>query len=124
MGGVRMKSKIIAVSIMFIALMGIAGYGIYWAFFDVQRINGQDILTELASPKNTYTVTAYLNNGGATTDYAVLCTVTNNKTSKSKNIYWNSPCQTAAVAWVDDVTVMINEVKLDVRHDVFDYRRQ
>lgn len=119
-----MRNKIMAVSITFIGLTGMAVFGIYWAFFDVQRINGQDILTELTSPNSTYTVTAYLNNGGATTDYAVLCTVTDNKTGKSKNIYWNAPCQTADVAWVDDVTVMINEVKLDVRHDVFDYRRQ
>ncbi|WP_019850320.1 DUF5412 domain-containing protein [Desulfitobacterium sp. PCE1] len=118
-----MRKKTRAVSIILILLMGIITYGIYWAFFDVQRINGQERLTELASPKSTYTVTAYLNNGGATTDYAVLCMVTHNKTNKQKNIYWNSPCQTASVEWIDDVTVVINEVKLDVRNDVFDYRR-
>lgn len=80
-----MKSKkrmiplivILACSIVFI---GLIAYGIHWAFFDIQRIDGQEVITVSESPDSLYTVTAYLNNGGATTDYAVLCSVKNNET--------------------------------------------
>lgn len=114
---------IIAVSILLIVFALIL-YGIYWAFFDIQRIDGQEIITTSDSPDSTYTVTAYLNNGGATTDYAVLCAVKNNKTGKERNIYWNYHCSTADIQWIDDKTVNINGIELDVTKDSYDYRRK
>ena len=48
------------------------GYGIYWAFYDIQRLDGQEFIQEVSSPDNTYTITAYLNDGGATTGYSYL----------------------------------------------------
>jgi len=53
---------------------------VYRTFFDIQHIDGQDKFAETVSPDGKYTITAYVNNGGATTDYAVLCTAENNKT--------------------------------------------
>ena len=113
---------IIAVSILLIIIAFIS-YGIYWAFFDIQRIDGQEIITTSDSPDASYTVTAYLNSGGATTDYAVLCSVKNNKTRKERNIYWNYHCQNADIQWLDNKTVSINGVELDVIKDLYDYRR-
>ena len=74
---------IITVSILLI-ILSLISYGIYWAFFDIQRLDGQEVITISNSPDSSYTVTAYLNNGGATTDYAVLCAVKNNKTGKEE----------------------------------------
>ena len=113
---------IIAVSILLIIIAFIS-YGIYWAFFDIQRIDGQEIITTSDSPDASYTVTAYLNSGGATTDFAVLCSVKNNKTGKERNIYWNYHCQNADIQWLDNKTVSINGVELDVIKDLYDYRR-
>ena len=113
---------IITVSILFI-VFALISYGIYWAFFDIQRLDGQEIITTSDSPDSTYTITAYLNNGGATTDYAVLCAVKNNKTGKERNIYWNYHCTTANIQWLDDKTVSINEIELDITKDLYDYRR-
>ena len=92
-------------------------------FFDIQRLDGQEVITVSDSPDSSYTVTAYLNNGGATTDYAVLCAVKNNKTGKERNIYWNYHCSTADIQWLDDKTVSINGIELDVTKDKYDYRR-
>lgn len=107
----------------FIAIIGLITYGVYWAFFDIQRIDGQEVITICESPDSSYTVTAYLNSGGATTAFSVLGTVRNNKTERERNIYWNYRCTTANINWVDDNTVNINGVTLDVRKDIYDYRR-
>lgn len=85
-------------------------------------MEGQEIIKEISSPDEQYTVTAYLNNGGATTDYAVLCTVKNNGTGKMRNIYWNYHCYDAVIEWKDERTVIINGIELDVLKDTYDYR--
>lgn len=116
---------IIAVSMLLIIIaliFALISYGIYWAY-DIQRLDGQELITTSDSPDASYTVTAYLNNGGATTGYAVLCAVKNNKTGEERNIYWNYHCQTADIHWLDDKTVSINGIELDVTKDLYDYRR-
>ena len=114
---------VIIVASILLIIFGLISYGIYWAFFDIQRLDGQEVITVSDSPDSSYTVTAYLNNGGATTDYAVLCAVKNNKTGKERNIYWNYHCSTADIQWLDDKTVSINGIELDVTKDKYDYRR-
>ena len=114
---------VIIVESILLIIFALISYGIYWAFFDIQRLDGQEVITVSDSPDSSYTVTAYLNNGGATTDYAVLCAVKNNKTGKERNIYWNYHCSTADIQWLDDKTVSINGIELDVTKDKYDYRR-
>ena len=113
----------IFITVILLTVFALISYGIYLAFFDIQRIDGQEVITVSDSPDSSYTITAYLNNGGATTDYAVLCTVKNNKTEKTKNIYWNYHCSTADIEWLDNKTVNINGIELDVTKDLYDYRR-
>ena len=83
-----MKKAVLIISIVVLLISSLLGYGFYWAFYDIQRLEGQEVIREVSSPNDTYTITAYLNNGGATTDYAVLCSVKNNGAGKEKNIYW------------------------------------
>ena len=109
--------------IIAIVVIGIV-YGIKWSFSDIQRINGQEYITESTSPDGKYTVTAYLNNGGATTDYAVLATLKNNKNGKTKNIYWQYHCEEADIEWLSDDTIKINEVELNVKNEIYDYRKE
>ena len=114
---------ILTLLIVLAVVAGVIACGIYWAFFDIQQISGESVLQKTTSPNGTYTVTAYLNNGGATTDWAVLCSVENNETGRTKNLYWNYHCSTADIKWQDENTVIINDVALDVRKDTYDYRR-
>ena len=114
--------KVLKVIIPIILVITIGIYAIHWAFFDIQRIDGQELINEVVSPDGKYTVSAYLNNGGATTDYAVLCSVRNNETDKAKNIYWNYHCTEAEIEWIDEKTIAINGVELNVTKDTYDYR--
>lgn len=120
----KQKKYIITIFIIVFIIIGGVSYIINWAFFDIQRINGQEYLDESTSPNGTYTVTAYLNNGGATTSYAVLGTLKNNKNGKSKNIYWQYRCEKAEMEWLNDETIKINGIELNVKSEIYDYRRK
>lgn len=120
----KQKKYIITIFIIVFIIIGGVSYIINWAFFDIQRINGQEYLDESTSPNGTYTVTAYLNNGGATTSYAVLGTLKNNKNGKSKNIYWQYRCEKAEMEWLNDETIKINGIELNVKNETYDYRRK
>ena len=113
---------LLIVGIVVLLIISFLAYGFYWAFYDIRHIEGEEVLQEVSSPNGTYTVTAYLNNGGATTDYAVLCSVKYNGRNKEKNIYWQYHCYDADIRWIDEYTVQINNVTLDVRKDTYDYR--
>lgn len=108
--------------LVFFLIITMLGYNLYEALYDIQSIEGQEIIQEVSSPNGTYTVTAYLNNGGATSDYAVLCSVKTNVQSKEKNIYWQYHCKDVSIVWVNDYTVQINDVELNVKTDTYDYR--
>ena len=120
----KSRKYFIVICITIVGIVSGISYGINWAFYDIQRINGQEYITESTSPNGTYTVTAYLNNGGATTSYAVLGTLKNNENGKIKNIYWKYRCEKADISWVNDETVKINEIQLNVKKEIYDYRRE
>lgn len=110
------------ISLLFVALVG---YGVYWAFFDMNRLPEGEFLTEEISPNGEYTLKAYVTNGGATSSYSVRGElVFNEKKNKTKNIYWDYREERAEIAWRDNHTVVINGHELDVRKDKYDYRRQ
>ncbi|HDX9590471.1 TPA: DUF5412 domain-containing protein [Bacillus pseudomycoides] len=105
--------------------VGLIGYGVYWAFFDMNRLPTGDYLTEETSPDGNYTIKAYLTNGGATTSFAIRGElVFNNRKNKVKNIYWNYREETANIEWIDNDTVVINGKTLNVPNDKFDFRNQ
>ena len=95
----------------------------YHSFFTLSGVDGDKKTGEYISPDGKYTVTSYLNNGGATTAFAVLCTVREKGKSKEKNIYWNYPCEEADVIWLDGTTVSISGKILNVTKDTYDFRR-
>lgn len=96
--------------------------GVYWAFFDIQRIRGQEIVQEISSPDGANIITVYRNNGGATTAYAVLCSVKKQQSARERNFYWEDHCSEAEVQWLDDDTAVVNGRKLDVWTESYDYR--
>ncbi|MCM3358323.1 MULTISPECIES: DUF5412 domain-containing protein [unclassified Psychrobacillus] len=105
-------------------IVGLVGYGVYWAFFDMNRLPTGEYLTEEISPNGKYTLKAYVTNGGATTSYSVRGElVFNDKDNKTKNIYWNYREESASISWKDNNTVIINGHTLDVTKDKFDFRR-
>lgn len=106
-----------------LSTIGVLYYGIYWAFFDMNRLPKGELISELKSPNGDYTIKAYVSDGGATTDFSVLGELNYNAMNKkTKNIYWNYHEDTANIEWVDDDTVIINGHELNVLHDTFDFR--
>lgn len=109
-------------SLLFIGLLG---YGIYWAFFDMNRLPKGEYLTEETSPNGVYTLKAYVNSGGATTSYTIRGElVFNKRNNKTKNIYWNYRENNANIDWIDNDTVVINGYTLNVPNDKFDFRNK
>jgi len=107
-------------SLLFIGLLG---YGIYWAFFDMNRLPKGEYITEETSPNGVYTLKAYVNSGGATTSYTIRGElVFNKRNNKTKNIYWNYRENNANIDWIDNDTVVINGHTLNVPNDNFDFR--
>lgn len=101
---------------------GILAYGVYWVFFDWSRFK-DELINQSTSPKGTYTINAYLSNGGATVSYTVLGELVFNKENKrSKKIYWQYREENAQIEWIDDNTVMINNVQLELPNETYDYR--
>lgn len=117
-----MKRKLTKLLITLLIVALLLGYAYWWAFYDIQRLKGVEVLQEVPSPNDSRVVTAYLTNGGATTDFGVLCSVKSSGSCKEKNIYWQYHCHSAEVLWLDEQTVRINGVELNVFHDTYDYR--
>jgi uncharacterized protein YpmB len=118
----KILKVIIIIGILFCSLVG---YGVYWAFYDMNRLPKGEYLTEKTSLDGKYTLKAYITNGGATTTYAIRGElVFNEKNNKTKNIYWNSGEDNAKITWTDLDTVVINNHSLDVPNDKYDYRNQ
>ncbi len=120
----KSKTKIIKAFIISVILIFAIAFSIYCNFFCIWWIKGDEPIKSVSSPDNKYTVTAYLNNGGATTAYAVLGTVKNNTTGIKRNIYWQYRCEDAEIEWVNGTTVVINGVELNVKKDTYDYRNK
>lgn len=112
--------KFLLIGLLVLALVGLL---IYWAFYSIGRLSGQELLLSSTSPEGSYTVSVYRNSGGATTGYAVLGVVRNNHTGRERNFYWQADRETAELEWLDEQTVKIGGVTLDVTHDTYDYRR-
>ncbi|RBP87817.1 hypothetical protein DFO70_1175 [Cytobacillus firmus] len=118
----KILKVIIIIGVLFFSLIG---YGVYWAFYDMNRLPKGKYLTEKISPDGKYTLKAYITNGGATTTYAIRGElVFNEKNNKTKNIYWNSGEDIAKITWTDFDTVVINDHSLNVPNDKYDYRNQ
>jgi hypothetical protein len=116
-----LKRTLIIVSLL---ILGLIGYGVYWAFFDMNRLPKDTLIEAVKSPKGTYTIKAYSSAGGATVDYSVLGELNFNKEKrKPKNIYWNYHESSAVIEWINENTVNINGHKLKVPGEVYDFRR-
>lgn len=111
------KAKIKKIRIVALLLVPIV---FCFYFFSPQCIRGEEIIGICPSPDGTYILTTYINNSNSlTVDFAVLGRVKNTKTNRSKNIYFKYHCNVAKVQWLDDTTVVINDVVIDVRKDVY-----
>ncbi|MEK3763382.1 DUF5412 domain-containing protein [Solibacillus sp. FSL K6-4121] len=119
------RKKVVKISLITSFLfIGFIGYGVYWAFFDMNRLPTGKYLTEETSPDGTYTLKAYVSSPSLSDDAVRGELVFNKRNGKTKNIYWNYRESTAKIEWLDNKTVVINGHTLDVPNGKFDFRKQ
>lgn len=89
---------------------------------DMSELPEGEFLHSSMSPEGTYRVDAYVCSGNATTDFSVRCSVTEVDSNEERNFYWAYHYETADIQWIDDTTVVINGIQLDVTKDSYDWR--
>jgi hypothetical protein len=72
----------------------------------------EELLEISSSPDGTYTVEAYLTNGGATTDFGIK--VYQKTNIGSKEIYYHYHRSKVTIEWQNDSVVVINGTPLDL----------
>ena len=82
-----------------------------------------EFLTSAEAPNGLHRIDAYLCNGGATVDFAVRCAVVDIDSGEERNIYWQYHQQTAQIEWIDEETVEINGIRLNIFTDSYDWRK-
>lgn len=78
-----------------------------------------DYISSLNSLNNEYTLKPYRYSGGTTMDWSLRVEVIDNKTNKKYNIYWKYHEKDAVMNWLDEKTVEINGVKLNIFKDYY-----
>ena len=122
--GENMKKKIKRIMVATVCFILVVLCVIYNLFFNINTIKPGELISQVDSPDGKNSINCYLNNGGATTSYFVLCTLYSNESGKEKNIFWAED-DSAIIKWIDDDTVVINGIKLDdVKKDTYDFRRE
>ncbi|WP_404409468.1 DUF5412 domain-containing protein [Jeotgalibacillus malaysiensis] len=117
------KKVLIGVLAGFLLILGLIALLIFFFFYSMDRLTEGEFMTEETSPDGTYTLKAYLTNGGATVAYAVRGELVTNDSGKTKNISWQYREEEAEIEWLDEDTVVINGVELDVPGERYDYRK-
>lgn len=118
----KTKRKVV---IVLLSMFIIGASSVYWKFFSLQGVPKGELIQEVKSPNGTYTLNAYITNGGATTSFAVRGELIFNKRKifKTKNIYWNYKESQANIEWKDEDTVIINGRTLQVPNETYDFRK-
>lgn len=119
------RKKIVKISLIIsFLIIGFIGYGVYWAFFDMNRLPTGEYLTEETSPDGTYTLKTYVSSPSLSADAVRGELIFNKRNGKTKNIYWNYRESTAKIEWLDNKTVVLNGHILKVPNGKYDWRNQ
>lgn len=78
------------------------------------------------SPDRTYTLEAYIVNGGATTDYSIKVYRLNDNIMSNKTLIYNKYHDyDAEINWINNDIVSINGVILDLsKNEIYDWRME
>ncbi|MGG0474893.1 DUF5412 family protein [Priestia aryabhattai] len=115
------KKTCISLTITTMMTACLLAWGYYYLQYDLNRLPGGELISSSTSPDENYTVKAYKSSGGATTNWTIKGVVQDNKDSKKRVIYWDE-AKSANIVWKDKNIVSINNKKIDVIKDSYDYR--
>lgn len=122
-----MKKILIRVGIVMLIIFAVISGLIYYFNFSISRFKGGDLVVTSNSPDNEYTVNLYHDSRGMVGSDTVRGELVYESKitgwTKKKNIYWKYRETETDIRWRDNTTVVINGIPLDVRHDIYDCRR-
>lgn len=88
----------------------------------LSEYTGGEFIGATDSPNGRYTISAYIYRGSATESDTVRAELIDNDNDLQKNIYLQYRKRSVRCEWIDDVTVNINGIILDVTCDTYDWR--
>ncbi len=113
----------VVIAFLFLVIIILFGYRVYKSFTSIDMIKGEEFIGKKKSPDSRYEARAFRNDGGATTDYAVLVVLIDLKNGTEKNIFWDYHCDYADMKWNSNNIIEINGIVLKVPDQVYDYRK-
>ena len=125
----RRKTALTAVIIL-AAIIGLLAFLFWYFFVSMYHLPEGTEIDRVVSPDGTYTLVLYAVAPPAEA-VARRGELINNETGKKKNIYWDFATTSTyqywndhltGIRWLDEVTVEINGIQLDVRHEHYNRR--
>jgi len=81
--------------------------------------SSRELIGQYPSGDQKHTIYVYLCDSGATTPWTIVCDVKGSHILGKRRIYAKDDIDTAAVTWLDDRTVEINGITLDIYEDKY-----
>lgn len=117
----KRNTLIVLASILVLVVLSIS-FGVYHFFYSMNALPKGELVKTVESPDHLHEINIYLANGGATTDYTVRGEVEDLNSKDKWNIYWNYKETDSTAYWVNNSVVEINNHRLNIYKDKYDFR--
>ncbi|MDD3392600.1 MAG: DUF5412 family protein [Bacilli bacterium] len=109
--------------IIIFAIVLIVIGAIYYFDNSMNYLPKGEYLYSVEAPDKKFKVNAYFIDGGPISGDAIRVELVNTVNDNTKNIYWKYPISTVDIKWIDNETVVINDIKLNIYTDIYKYKR-
>lgn len=89
---------------------------------DMRNIPEGKYIESIESPNKEYKLNAYFIDGGSLSGDSIRVELENISTNKIKNIYWGYPYSKVNMEWFDNDVVIINDKKLNIHKDTYNWK--
>jgi len=119
----KQKNNILAIFFIIILVL-ISVYIKNNFIYNINKIKTGEYIEELFSPNNEWTIKSYLIKGDSLIADCTRVELVNNKTKEKKNIYYGYRENEVIMVWIDNKTVEINDIVLNIHKDTYDWRKE
>lgn len=120
-----MKKRVIKISLILCIAVGfVIGYIFYHFMWDTQSVKKGEFLRAIESPQGNYVANIYHGTGGATVDFSTIVEIEKRDSKEKKIIYFQYHCEDVKVKWLSEKCIEIENKKMNILKDVYDYRHE
>lgn len=91
----------------------------YFSSNKFKRLSNDEFLYDVYSSNLEYKLNVYLSYGGSISGDSIRVQLKDLNNGKVKNIYWNYPCSDVNIIWIDEKTVQINDITINIHNDTY-----